>query len=178
MAHSAATNHRLMKGSAGWMLLACGAFAAIHSALASTAVKRAIERRVGKSAYRGLYRLGFIAQTAAMLGAGALWYFRLPDKALYHVRGSAAVLMRGVQTVSAIMAFEVFRELGLPSFLGLKRGAAFMRGEIAPPTPEAQCRMRAVHAAEGVQSGVARGKSITEACVLAPMPLRPRKLLL
>lgn len=126
------------KSSAILVTLALALFAAVHSVFASMRVKRVFESTLGIKRGRAAHRVAFVAQSFAMLSAGALWFLKLPDRELYRVRGAGAWLMRAVQALSFIELLWVFRTIGMARFLGVSQVLGLMGKQPLPQTPEAQ----------------------------------------
>jgi protein-S-isoprenylcysteine O-methyltransferase Ste14 len=117
---------------------ALGLFAAVHSLFASMPAKRLFESKLGIKRGRAAHRVAFVAQSFAMLGAGVVWFLKLPDRELYRVRGAGAWLMRAVQALSFVELLWVFRAIGMARFLGVSQVLGLMGKRPLPQTPEAQ----------------------------------------
>jgi len=125
-------------GSGLVVLGALALFAAVHSMFSSMRAKRLFESKLGTQRGRAVHRVAFIAQSFAMLSAGALWFIKLPDRELYRVRGIGAWLMRAVQVLSFAELLWVFRTIGMARFLGVSQALALLGKRPLPQTPEAQ----------------------------------------
>jgi len=119
-------------------VIATGAFAAVHSLLASRAAKRSAATYLGARNADGLYRVAYIAQSFATAGLLVKYLKSQPVVELYHVRGPAAVLMHGVQIAGLVHATLGARQVGILRITGLENFAAWLGGEDVPPMPEAQ----------------------------------------
>jgi protein-S-isoprenylcysteine O-methyltransferase Ste14 len=120
------------------VIIALALFAAVHSLFASMRVKGFFESKWGIKRGRAAHRVAFVAQSFAMLSAGALWFLKLPDRELYRVRGAGAWLMRAVQALSFVELLWVFRTIGMARFLGVSQVLALLGKQPLPQTPEAQ----------------------------------------
>jgi protein-S-isoprenylcysteine O-methyltransferase Ste14 len=101
-------------------------------------VKRLFEAKMGVKRGRAAHRVAFVAQSFAMLSAGAVWFLKLPDRELYRVRGMGARLMRAMQALSLVELLWVFRAIGMARFLGVSQVLGLMGKQPLPQTPEAQ----------------------------------------
>lgn len=118
--------------------LATGAFAAIHSLLASRAAKRKATSLIGKENADGFYRIAYIAQSFAT-GSLLLCYLRRqPAVDVYKVQGTGATLMYAVQAIGLLHATAAARQVGILRITGLENIAAWIKGAPVPPMPEAQ----------------------------------------
>ena len=120
------------------VIIALSIFAVVHSLFASQRAKYMFETRLGVKRGRAVHRVAFVAQSFAMLSAGAVWFLKLPDRELYRLRGAAALLMRAVQALSFIELLWVFRVIGIARFMGVSQAAALLSKQPLPQTPEAQ----------------------------------------
>ncbi len=107
-----------------WVLLACGLYGALHSALASHAAKGWAERRFGETARR-TYRLGYVVIAALtglllLLFPLALRRF-LPDPMLYAIPMPWVLLTLALQTLAALGVLQTVRLTGAAAFLGLQQ---------------------------------------------------------
>lgn len=119
-------------------ILATGAFAVVHSALASRAAKRAASDAFGPANADGLYRVVYIAQSFAAAGLLVAYLKRLPSAELYRVRGRAAVWMHAAQVAGLLHATAGARQVGILRITGVENLAAWLKGLSVPPMPEAQ----------------------------------------
>ena len=119
-------------------VLATGAFAVLHSALASRAAKRAATDVFGPANADGVYRVVYIAQSFAAAGLLVAYLKRLPSVQLYRVRGSAAVLMHAAEVAGLLHATAGARQVGIMRITGVENLAAWLKGLPVPPMPEAQ----------------------------------------
>jgi protein-S-isoprenylcysteine O-methyltransferase Ste14 len=120
------------------VMAATAAFGAVHSALASRTAKRAAARVVGERNRNGLYRVGYIAQSAVTFGVLAAYIRRQPSRELYRVEGPPAVLMHAVQAGAVVYATLAARQVGLRRITGLESFLAWLGDGPVPPEPEAQ----------------------------------------
>lgn len=120
------------------MALATTAFAVVHSALASRAVKRQAAQLLGQRRCDAFYRLFFVGQS--VLGfAGLIAYgARLPQRTLYRVTGPAALLMRAGQAGGLGLLVAAARQPGLAYLAGVKNMQAWRQRMPMPAGPHAQ----------------------------------------
>lgn len=119
-------------------VLATGAFAAVHSLLASRTAKRAATAFLGANNADGLYRVAYIAQSFATVGLLVEYLRRQPSVELYHVRGPAAALMHGGQMAGLVHATMGARQVGILRITGIENFAAWLKDCPVSPMPEAQ----------------------------------------
>lgn len=127
----------LLKGAAR-IAAATGAFAVVHSLLASRRAKRAAERLVGEKGRNALYRPFYLAQSFVTFGALVVYVWRQPSDTLYRIRGPAALLMRAGQAAGLGYAVYAARQVGIADMLGLRGLTGWIGGTHVPPEPEAQ----------------------------------------
>jgi protein-S-isoprenylcysteine O-methyltransferase Ste14 len=120
------------------VMAATAAFGAVHSALASRTAKRAAARLAGERNRNGLYRVGYIAQSAVTFGALAAYIGRQPSRELYRVTGPLAALMHAAQAGAVVYATLAARQVGLRRITGLESFLAWLGDGPVPPEPEAQ----------------------------------------
>ena len=138
---------------------AVGVFAGIHSLLASGPAKEFAARQLGQRNRAGLYRGFYIFQSFVTIWALLAYLLRLPDRALYHVRGPLAWLMRAGQAAGLVFATAAAYQVGLLRITGLAPLWSWLRGERdVPPEPEAQ------------------GPAPEEVSASIPLSARPRSL--
>ncbi len=125
-------------GSAGRIVRTGIIIFMVHSALASRQAKQLAQQLVGKRYRNGLYRFVFNVESAVMFGWATLWFLRLPDQTLYHLRAPWSWLLRLGQLASLVMLWRSVRTVGLLDFLGLSRVSALKKQDIPAPEPEAQ----------------------------------------
>jgi hypothetical protein len=114
-------------------------FAALHSILASKAVKRAVGRVIGQRRRAGTYRLVYNAQAAVTTGFLVVYLNRLPDRTVYRITGPVAWAMRSAQLVSLLALLKCVQAVGLANFLGLAQLFRFQTyADPGPPTIEGQ----------------------------------------
>lgn len=109
-----------------------------HSALASRTAKRAAARTFGERNRNGLYRVAYIAQSAATFGLLAAYIRRQPSRELYRIEGPAAVVMHAIQAGSLVYATAAAGQVGIRRILGLESFVAWLGDGPVPPEPEAQ----------------------------------------
>lgn len=125
--------------SAGKIALATAAFALFHSAVASRAAKQAATRLLGERRRNAFYRPFYMAQSLITFAALGLYARSLPDRALYHVRGRAALLMRAGQFAALLFAVNAARQVGLRRMLGVNSVTSYLsREQPVVPEPESQ----------------------------------------
>jgi protein-S-isoprenylcysteine O-methyltransferase Ste14 len=120
------------------VMAATAAFGALHSALASRTAKRAAARLAGERNRNGLYRVGYIAQSAVTFAALAAYVRRQPSRELYRVAGPLAALLHAVQAGAVVYAALAARQVGLSRITGLESFRAWLGDGPVPPEPEAQ----------------------------------------
>jgi len=121
------------------VLASTGAFALLHSMLASRTAKSMAARTFGARRRNGLYRAFFNTQASVATVALAMYLRQLPDRELYVVRGPAATLMRAGQGAGLLLLLEAARRVGVLSITGTSSFLRFTRGDDAVPAePEAQ----------------------------------------
>jgi len=119
-------------------VLATGAFAAVHSLLASRTAKRTVADLFGTTNADGWYRVAYIAQSFATAGLLVDYLRRQPSVPLYHVRGPAAAVMHAAQVAGFAHATMGARQVGILRITGLENLTAWIKGQDVPPMPEAQ----------------------------------------
>ena len=107
-----------MCGSMIKVMAATAAFGLVHSTLASRRAKLAAANAFGDR-LNGLYRVFYLAQSAATFGMLAAYLRRLPSRELYRVRGPLAIRHAG-QAVALLHATAAARQVGIPRILGLE----------------------------------------------------------
>jgi hypothetical protein len=126
---------RTALGMAGGTL----AFAAVHSLLASDAVKQWVARRAGARVRAGAYRAGYNAVAIATTGALFAWGWRHPGRTLWHVRGPLALLLRAGQLAGLAVGAAAVRQIGVLRFAGAPGLVALAAGDDhVPLEPEGQ----------------------------------------
>ena len=113
-------------------------FAALHSLLASQAAKGLVERIAGRRARNGVYRVGFIVQSAVATLLAIRSFCRLPDRELYRLPYPWAWGLRVLQVGSFFLLASAVHVTGLRRIMGLPQVAAFLRGETPAPESAAQ----------------------------------------
>ena len=115
---------------------ATGAFAIVHSLLATTRAKDAVATRVRFG--RELYRAAYNTQAVFAFG-GLAWYIaRRPKRTLYRVRGPLAGLMRLGQLAGVVWAIAAARATGVAKLSGADNLVAVLSGRAAQQPPAAQ----------------------------------------
>jgi len=103
-----------------WLLLAAGAWGAVHSFLASLVAKNTVQIRAGQGPIR-LYRLGYNVFAAASF-LPVLWLMvSLPDQPLYRVPAPWSFLMLAGQVLAALLLVVGILETDTLSFVGLRQ---------------------------------------------------------
>lgn len=121
------------------IVLAAGAFAALHSALASRTVKRLAARLLGPQRQQALHRPLVVAQGLATSAALAVYGQRLPVHTLYRVRGPAALLLHAGQALALVALWRGVRAGGgFARLSGADGVQAWRHGGVVPPAPVAQ----------------------------------------
>lgn len=125
--------HNMLKVAAATAL-----FGLVHSALASRTAKKTAEKLLGTRNRNGLYRVVFIAQSAATFAVLVEYIRRLPSRELYQVTGSGAITMHAGQLAGAIAALSAAHQIGLSRVTGLENLCAWLKGDTVGSEPEAQ----------------------------------------
>lgn len=120
------------------MAIATVAFAAVHSALATHAAKRAAGRLVGETRRDAGYRLFFVGQSLLGFAALTAYAVRLPRRTLYRVGGPGAALLRLGQMLGVLQLLAGLREIGVARWSGVDNLLAWRRGRPIPFGPVAQ----------------------------------------
>ncbi len=128
----------MKQSSAGRVARVCTLLAIIHSALASKQAKDAVQTLAGARYRNGLYRISFIIQSLVTVTWATIWFLRLPDRELYHVRRPWSWLLRAGQLAALVLLASGMRVIGLLNFLGIPQLRAFLAGGMPGPEPEAQ----------------------------------------
>lgn len=103
-----------------WLILAAGAWGAVHSFLASLVAKNTVQIRAGQGPMR-LYRLGYNVFAAASF-LPVLWLMvSLPDQPLYRVPAPWSFLMLAGQVLAALLLVVGILETDTLSFVGLRQ---------------------------------------------------------
>jgi hypothetical protein len=110
----------------------------MHSVLASKQAKDTVRRLAGPRYRNGLYRIGFVIQSLITVGWTTIWFVRLPDRQLYHLRPPWSLFLRLGQLASLALLLSGVRVIGLFQFLGIPNLRSFLAGETPDPEPEAQ----------------------------------------
>lgn len=126
------------RGSAGRIIRVATVLFSVHTALASRQAKQLAQQLLGERYRNGLYRVVFNLQSTVMFGWATVWFFRLPDRTLYHLRAPWSWMLRLGQAASLLMLWRSVRTVGLLDFLGLSRLWALKNDEVPAPEPEAQ----------------------------------------
>ena len=118
---------------------ATGAYALVHSALASPDTKRAVRGVIGDRAFDGLYRTAYNAEAILGLVALAAYVRRLPNHELYQARGAAAVALRAGQLAGLAYMGWAQLHVGPVRFAGLDGLVPYLLGaDEIPPAPVGQ----------------------------------------
>lgn len=116
--------------------LATGAFAVVHSLLATTSAKDAAATRFRFG--RELYRVAYNAQAVITFGALVWFIARQPERTLYRVRGPLAGLLRLGQLGGVAWAIAAARATGVATLAGADNLLAVLTGMPAKQPPAAQ----------------------------------------
>jgi len=127
-----------MRGTVVRVTVATLAFAFVHSLLASDAVKREVERRLGSRMRDGAYRFFYMQVTFASLAALALSMRGLPDRVVYRVPRPWSWLMRLGQLFGVVLIMDANRRLGLLQFSGVQGLVGLLSGKPVEREPAAQ----------------------------------------
>ena len=120
------------------VMAATTAFAIVHSALASRGAKRAATRTFGERNRNGLYRVVYIAQSAATFAVLAAYIRRQPSHELYRVHRPLSLMMHGAQAAAMVYATAAARQVGIRRIVGLESFIAWLGEGAVMPEPEAQ----------------------------------------
>jgi hypothetical protein len=113
-------------------------FGIVHSALASSASKRAAERHFGERNRNGLYRVIYIGQSFVTVGLLVAYIRRQPSQELYRVEPPLAYLMHAIQCGALVYATSAASQVGLRRITGLESLHAWLGDGPVPREPEAQ----------------------------------------
>lgn len=102
------------------VFLALACWAVLHSLLASTWVKAAMQRRFGDAAGR-YYRLGYNLFAAVSLLPVLALLSRLPDSLFYAIPYPFVLFTLIVQAIAATVAALAMMETGAMAFLGIRQ---------------------------------------------------------
>lgn len=120
------------------VVAATALYGVVHSALASRTAKQATAKAFGERNRNGLYRVFYITQSIATLGALAAYIRRQPSRELYRIEGPPAFLMHAVQAGAIVYATAAARQVGIRRILGLESLLSWFGDGAVPPEPEAQ----------------------------------------
>ena len=120
------------------MGLATLAFAAVHSALASTTAKRRAARVAGERQAHAGYRLFFVGQALLTSGLLAAYGSKLPKHTLYRIDGVGAGLLRACQCVALFELWRAAHHVGVARLAGLENWRAWRERRPVPAGPYAQ----------------------------------------
>lgn len=124
--------------TAARMACATVAFALFHSALASTAAKKAAAAVAGERRAHGCYRLFYVGQSVLSFALLLAYGRRLPQQTLYRVRGPAVLALRAGQAAGLLHLLAATRPSGLLRLAGWRNLQAWRRQAPVPPGPHAQ----------------------------------------
>jgi uncharacterized membrane protein len=113
-------------------------YGAVHSLLASAAVKRGFARLLGERARNGLYRPLYIGQSVLTTLVAAVAFQRLRDRDLYQLPKPWAWAFNLVQLAGIGLLLRALSVTGFDRILGLPQLVAYLRGKEAPPEAAAQ----------------------------------------
>ena len=116
--------------------------AIVHSVLASKQAKDLVRNLAGPRWRNGLYRFGFIVQSLITVGWTTIWFLRLPDRQIYHVRSPWSWLLRLGQGASVVLLLSGVRVIGIMKFLGLPNLYSFLTGATPDQIGRVSCRER------------------------------------
>ena len=119
-------------------VLALSAWAAVHSLLATSRVKRRARARLGARRSDALYRLGYTAVAGLSLAVLVRYQWTLPDRRLYTVRGPLRAVMLGGQALSLLAVVAGGLRVGVGKFPGLTQAWEYVRGGPISPGPVSQ----------------------------------------
>ena len=117
---------------------ATAAFGVVHSVLASRTAKRSAARTFGERNRRGLYRVGYIAQSAITFGMLAAYIRRQPSREIYRAEGGLAFVLRALQAGTLVYAIAAARQVGLRRITGLESFQSWLGDGPVSHEPEAQ----------------------------------------
>ncbi len=124
--------------SMGKVAAATAVWSLAHSALASRALKQAVQTIAGRRRYNTWYRPFYVAQSVASL-AGLGWYARgLPDRTLYRARGKTATAFHVGQGATALYFLWTLYHVGIGRASGISNLVAGWDGRALLPDAEGQ----------------------------------------
>lgn len=120
------------------MLVLTGAYALIHSWLASRQAKHVARRIVGRRYRDGLYRGFYIVQSIVTTASAARLFSRLPDRELHQARAPWNGLLRAIQIAGLALLARAVSIVGFLRLSGIEQLSALLQGKEPVPAPEAQ----------------------------------------
>lgn len=111
------------------VFLAFSAYAAFHSLLLTDVTRHSLERLVGRRAFRGWFRFGYVVQATVLLGVFVGYAATLPDRELVGFGGWVAVSLWILRLAGLYAIWRCTARLGTRSFLGIENLRAWWRGE-------------------------------------------------
>lgn len=125
-----------MRGSVVRASVALGAWAAMHSLLATRRVKSLVSARLGEDRRNAIYRISYNAfATASLL---VQYVRRLPDRSLYRVPWPWRVLTAAARLALIAVTVRAAVEVGVGPFSGLSEWIEYVSRKRALHEPEAQ----------------------------------------
>lgn len=114
-------------------------YGAVHSLLASRSAKQKAADLFGERRRNAFYRPFYLAQSVFTFAVFTWYALRLPDKPLYEVKGSRAMVMHCGQLLSLGFAVSAAYQVGLADILGISGLRAWLANRPqVPKEPEAQ----------------------------------------
>jgi hypothetical protein len=117
---------------------ATAVFGLVHSLLASRSAKRAAATAFGERNRNGLYRVFYIAQSAATFGILVDYIRCQPSRELYEVKRPLALLMHAIQAGALVYATSAAGQVGFSRITGIESFLAWLGDGPVSPEPEAQ----------------------------------------
>ena len=118
--------------------LALSTWAAVHSLLATSRVKRRARARLGARRSDAMYRLGYNLFAGLSLAVLVRYQWTLPDRRLYTVRGPLRAVMLGGQALSLLAVVAGALRVGAGMFPGFTQLGEYLRGRPISPGPVSQ----------------------------------------
>jgi methanethiol S-methyltransferase len=119
----------MIRSSFGWVLLSVVLYGVLHSILAASGMKAAIQRRVGKTLYHRFYRLFFVIIAGITFLPSLALVAMLPDSVIYTIPAPWKYLTILIQLAALLGLGIGVSQTGAFSFLGITQA-------ISGPAPE------------------------------------------
>lgn len=120
-----------------WFLLGFVIWAAVHSVTAAAGTKHAFEKRFGKRAYQGLYRLLYnLISFVTFLPVLYILWSQIPQITLWTIPAPWRFITMGIQLLALVGLAISLLQTDIFSFIGLRQAARFLRGAADPTVPD------------------------------------------